>query len=64
MINIFNFFHKRQKKGDDTMSAVATNYVYEIKVSPDSSKKKTENVLTAEMLAALKKEADKYPYKK
>ncbi|WP_099467730.1 hypothetical protein [Konateibacter massiliensis] len=49
----------KKNKGDDIMSAVARNYVYEVKVKTDN--KCEEKVVSKEFLEACKKVAAKYP---
>lgn len=49
-------------KEDDTMSAAATNFVYEIKVDPKKEKK--EPLISKELLDLCKKNENKYPLKK
>lgn len=49
------------KKEDETMSAVARNYVYEIKVKRNDEKK--EKVVSEKILAMCKEVASKYSKK-
>ena len=49
------------KKEDGTMSAVARNYVYEVKTTRESGK--NEKVVSKKMLAMCKEVASKYPKK-
>ena len=49
------------KKEDDTMSAVARNYVYEEKTSKTADK--NEKIISEKMLAKCKDVAKKYPRK-
>ena len=55
-----NGYHE-DKKEDDTMSAVARNYVYEVKTTRESGK--NEKVVSKKMLAMCKEVASKYPKK-
>lgn len=48
-------------KEDDTMSAVARNYVYEVKTT--KATEKNEKVISNKMLAMCRKVASKYPKK-
>lgn len=48
-------------KEDDTMSAVARNYVYEVKTT--KAIEKNEKVISKKMLAMCKEVASKYPKK-
>lgn len=50
-----------KKKEDDVMSAVARNYVYEVKVK--KADEKNEKVISKKMLAMCKDVANKYPKK-
>lgn len=53
--------NNKNGKEDDTMSAVARNYVYEVKVKKgDKSKEKT---VSKSVLAMCKEVASKYPKK-
>jgi hypothetical protein len=49
-------------KGDDTMSAVATNYVYEVKNSKNVNFSKA--VVSDEMRKKCQEVAEKYPMKR
>lgn len=49
------------EKEDDTMSAVARNYVYEMKTTKVSGK--SEKVVSEKILAMCKEVASKYPKK-
>lgn len=50
-----------KEKEDDTMSAVARNYVYEVKIT--KTNEKNEKVISKRMLAMCKDAASKYPKK-
>lgn len=52
---------KEIKKEDDTMSAVARNYVYEMKVKSNDEKK--EKAVSEKILAMCKEVASKYSKK-
>lgn len=49
------------ERKDDTMSAVARNYVYEMKTT--KTNEKSEKVISKKMLAKCKEVASKYPKK-
>ena len=50
-----------EKKEDGAMSAVARNYVYEVKTTKTTEK--SEKVISKKMLAMCKEVASKYPKK-
>lgn len=50
-----------ETKEDDTMSAVARNYVYEVKVKKNDESK--EKMISKSILAMCKEVASKYPKK-
>ena len=50
-----------KEKEDDTMSAVARNYVYEVKIT--KTNEKNEKVISKRMLAMCKDASSKYPKK-
>lgn len=64
MLKYFKQIIHRRKKGDDTMSAVAQNCAYVVKVSGRSvAKNKKEAVVSQEQIKRSKKVVDKYPLK-
>ena len=67
MRRLFAFLRKKiQRRGDDTMSALARNYAYVMKTGTKSMGKKNtkEAVVTSERARACKAVVDKYPMKK
>ena len=52
---------REDEKEDDTMSAVARNYVYEVKTTRENGK--SEKVVSKKILAMCKEVASKYPKK-